>query len=244
MPERYQLETIPVWEALGHGSECLLCDLEAESERRNTQFFLGSSVMAPEMRVQLNKHGFCPRHFHMLESGTGKLGYALALATHTHDLGARVSALGRRLVAAGNRRQAASKVAAELAGLLQTQEADCLMCDRIRRNLNNYVYTMVKLFQTDEEFKRTFTDSRGVCLHHLPLLLRFGVEQLKPVELTEWHRAVTSLVEGNLSRIGEELEQFTWQFDATSDQSTPASAQDSVARAVAKLSGFGPQRLP
>jgi hypothetical protein len=244
MPEKYQLETIPVWEALGRESECLLCDLEAESERRNTRFFLGSSIMAPEMRVELNKHGFCPRHFHMLESGTGKLGYALALATHTDDLKARISALGRRLIAAGNRRQSASRVAEELAGLLQAQEADCLMCDRIRQNLNNYVYTMVKLFQTDEEFKQTFTNSRGVCLHHLPLVLRFGVDQLKPAGLTGWHETVTALVRDNLDRLGEELEQFTWQFDATSDSDTPKTAQDSVARTVAKLAGFGPQRLP
>ena len=242
MSVKYQLETIPVWEALNRGSECLLCELEAESERRNTEFFLGSSVMAPEMRVQLNKHGFCPRHFHMLEAGTGKLGYALALATHTDDLLKRIAAHGRKLIAAGNRRQAASKAAADLSDMLRAQDADCLMCDRIRHNLANYTYTIVKLFQTDEEFRRTFTRSRGICLHHLPLLLTLGVDELKPGELKPWHETIVTLVQDGLSRLGEELEQFTWQFDCTTDQPTPQTAQDSVARAVAKLAGYGPQR--
>lgn len=244
MPVKYQLETIPVWEALNRGSECLLCELEAESERRNTEFFLGSSVMAPEMRVELNKHGFCPRHFHMLKGGTGKLGYALALATHTDDLLKRIAAHGRKLVAAGNRKQAASRAAADLVDMLLAQDADCLMCDRIRHNLANYAYTIVKLFQTDEEFRNALTHSRGLCLHHLPLVLRQGVDQLKPGELKSWHETIVKLVQDSLGRLGEELEQFTWQFDYTTDRVTPETAQDSVARAVVNLAGYGPQRLP
>lgn len=242
MPVKYHLETIPVWDALNRGSECLLCELESESERRNTEFFLGSSVMAPEMRVELNKHGFCPRHFHMLEAGTGKLGYALALATHTDDLLKRISGHGRKLIAAGNRRPAASRAAADLIGMLQAQDADCLMCDRIQNNLVNYAYTIVKLFQTDEEFREALKHSRGVCLHHLPLVLRLGVDQLKPGELTQWHETVVKLVQDSLSRLGEELEQFTWQFDCTTDQQTPDTAQDAVSRTVMKLAGYGSQR--
>jgi len=239
MPVKYQLETIPVWEALKQGSECLLCDLEAESERRNTGFFLGSSIMAPEMRVELNQHGFCPRHFHMLEAGTGKLGYALALATHTDELLKRLAVQGRQLIAAGNRRQAASKAVADFTGMLLAQDTDCLMCDRIRHNVANYTYTIVKLFQKEKEFRDEFAGSRGICLHHLPLLLRLGVDELKPGELKQWHETVVTLVQDGLGRLAEELEQFTWQFDYTTDRSTPESAQDAVSRAVMKLAGYG-----
>ncbi|MEE8440435.1 MAG: DUF6062 family protein [Spirochaetia bacterium] len=244
MSAKYRLETIPVWEALSRGSECLLCELEAESERRNTEFFLGSSVMAPEVRVELNKHGFCPRHFHMLQAGTGKLGYALALATHIDDLLKRFSARGKRLIAAGNRRQAAAKASADLVDMLLAQDADCLMCDRIRHNLANYAYTIVKLFGTDGEFRQAFASSRGICLHHLPLVLKLGVVQLKPGEIKRWHDTVVKLVQDGLSRLGEELEQFTWQFDHNTGRATPETSQDSVARAVVRLAGYGPQRLP
>ena len=195
MPIKYQLETIPVWNALSRDTECLLCDLEDESERRNVDFFLGSSVMAPEMRVELNKHGFCPRHFHMLAAGTGKLGYALALVTHTGDLATRLDTLGRRLVAAGNKKPSATRAVADLTDAIAAQEIDCLMCDRIHLNLGNYAFTIAKLFQSDPEFRGAFAASRGVCLHHLPLVLRLGLAVLKPGELTEWHRVIVDSVQ-------------------------------------------------
>jgi len=243
MPPKYQLETIPVWDALGRDSECLLCDLEAESERRNTEFFLGPSVMAPEMRVQLNRHGFCPRHLHMLGSGTGKLGYALALATHVEELRGWFEKQARGLSLRGNRRRSEMRTE-EFVTALDGREQDCLMCDRIRHNLDNYAYTMTKLFATNDEFRHAFGSSRGVCLHHLPLVLRLGVEQLGQSELAAWQEVLLRLTNSSLERLGEELEQFTWQFDATSSRSTPDSAQDSVPRTVMKLAGFGPQRLP
>jgi hypothetical protein len=242
MAVKYQLETIPVWKALEADTECLLCELEIESERRNTDFFLGSSIMAPEMRVEVNEHGFCPRHFHMLLAGTGKLGYSLALNTHRAHARERLRELRRRLTGAGGR--AAAKTAESVAAELTRLERECLMCDRIRYNLRNYSYTVVKLFSTDPEFRAAFTNSRGVCLHHMPLLLTMGADLLRGDELHAFNQALAETTDRALVRLGEELEQFTWQFDYQDERRTPDSAQDSVARAVRKLAGFGPGRLP
>ena len=244
MPAKYQLETIPVWDALNEGSECILCTLEVESERRNTEFFLGSSIMAPEMRVEVNRRGFCPRHFHMLLGGSGKLGYSLALNTHRQAVLTRFEALARKLPAAGGKRGAAERTVGALNAMLADLHDDCLMCDRVRHNLLNYTYTVVKLFETESEFREAFAASRGVCLHHLPLLLRLGVTQLRGAALRQWHETVVEVQERTLRGLGEELEQFSWQFDYQSSRKTPAHAQDSVARTVRKLAGYGPQRLP
>lgn len=244
MAVTYQLETIPVWSALRADSECYLCLLEEECERRNTDFFLGHSIMVPEMRVEVNRHGFCPRHFHLLLGSTGKLGYSLALNTHREEVAGRLAALGRDLAAAGGKRGAAMKAVTALTEALIRLERDCLMCDRIRRNLANYSYTSVKLFETDPEFRACLAVSRGVCLHHLPLLLDMGVTVLHGDLLEEWHRMIVSVEEESLRRLGDELEQFSWQFDCQDDRTTPAGAQDSVARTVRKLAGYGPQRLP
>lgn len=234
---KYELETIPVWEAYEAHAECPLCFLEERAEERNTTFFLGNSIMAPEMRVELNKHGFCPRHFHMLGAGTGKLGLSLALATHLEALKDRFAKTEERLSGASGK--AATRAAVSYAEELATLEHDCLMCDRIRRNLLNYAYTIAKLFETEPSFRTALAESNGFCLHHLPQVLSMGTEVLRPAELGEWHRAVIAVERKSRERLMADLEAFTWQFDYQSETTTPDHAQDAVPRAVRKLAGFG-----
>lgn len=49
---------------------------------------------------------------------------------------------------------------------IEMQNADCLMCDRIRHNLLNYAYTIVKLSVADGEFKGAMDGSKGFCLRN------------------------------------------------------------------------------
>ena len=237
---KYELETIPVWNAYEQGSECALCHLEDESERRNTSFFLGSSIMAPEMRVKLNQHGFCRRHFHMLLGGTGKLGYSLALATHLDDLRIRLEKSEARLLSA----RGSTKAVGSYCDNLETQSSDCLMCDRIRHNLLNYVYTIVKLSVDQAEFRRALDESKGFCLRHIPTVVRMAQEVIPTRNLTNWLKDLFAVQHRNLTRLAEELEEFTWQFDYQTNKKTPERAQDSLSRAVQKLAGFDSSSAP
>ncbi len=242
----YQLEEIPVWKAYEAKCRCSLCQLERESEARNTGFFLGSSIMAPQMRVELNRHGFCPRHLHMLLAGTGKLGYALALATHLADLQTRLRSLEARISAAGaaasrrTGRRVDPAAVRRYCGTLADQERDCLMCDRVSHNLLNYAFTIVTLSRTNEHFAKALDESEGFCLHHVPIVVRMAAAVLPAREQAAWFRRLFALQSRSLDRLLVELEQFTWQFDYRSELKTPPSAMDSVARAVDKLAGQAP----
>jgi hypothetical protein len=232
---KYELQTIPVWKAYEAGTECPLCFLHAEAEERNVAFFLGNSIMAPEMRVQLNEHGFCHRHFHMLAAGTGKLGYSLALNTHLEFVGKRLETLGTTLCSARG-----VKAVGVYADYLDSLAADCLMCDRINYNMGNYIYTVAKLYQTEPEFRAALKRSKGFCLRHLPELLRMGVEILSQKQLSRWHQDLVELQSGNINLNRQALEEFSWQFDYQADKKTPERSRDAVPRAVRRLAGFGP----
>jgi hypothetical protein len=52
------LETTTVREMLGKSGECLLCDLEEKAESQLVHYFLGNSVMQPQIRVKVNRSGF------------------------------------------------------------------------------------------------------------------------------------------------------------------------------------------
>lgn len=236
---KYELQTIPVWKAVEARPHCLICHLEEESEQRNVTFFLGNSIMAPEMRVRLNEHGFCRRHLHMLGSGSGKLGYSLALRTHLDSVQERLRRHTEKVSRASGRGRA--KAVDALRDFLETLERDCLMCERITYNVTNYVYTVVKLFADEPEFRAALAAGRGFCLHHLPALYQMGDEVLAGGSAQEWFVELGALGERTLTRDREDLEAFTWQFDYQSEKKTPDEAQDAVPRAVRRLAGYGPR---
>ena len=236
---KYELQTIPVWKAYEASPECALCFLEQQSEQRNVTFFLGSSIMAPEMRVQLNEHGFCRRHFHMLLDGEGKLGYSLALNTHLESLQKRYAKRERRIVQAGDR--GAGKAVDAHVNEMRRQERDCLMCDRMHANMLNFAYTIVRLYLDELEFTKTLSESRGFCLHHLPDLLEMGLEVVPAKHLSRWHELLFDVQHRELERDRADLEAFTWQFDYQTDKKTPEHARDAVPRAVQRLAGYGPR---
>ena len=233
---KYELQTIPVWKAIEAGPQCPLCYLEDEAESRGVTFFLGNSIMAPEMRVQLNERGFCSKHFHMLAEGSGKLGYSLALATHIQTIASRLESQGKALARASGR--AASRSASSLAAEIRARNDDCLLCERIRANMLNFTYTMCKLFTDSPEFREAFAASNGVCLTHLPDLLGMGAEVIPAKTLPEWHDALLALVGRALRANADDLEAFTWQFDYQSEKKTPQSALDAIPRAVRRLAGY------
>ncbi len=78
---KYEIDTIPVWDAVRAGTECPFCLLEKRSRQAAVRYFLGPSVMVPEVRVKVNETGFRPENLRLLSKDPNKLG--LALISHT-----------------------------------------------------------------------------------------------------------------------------------------------------------------
>ena len=72
---RYHIDTIPVWDAAKIDGECLLCALQRRVELQQIEYSLGASVMEPDVRIQVNKKGFCQHHQRMLFKGDNRLGH-------------------------------------------------------------------------------------------------------------------------------------------------------------------------
>ena len=82
---KYELQTIPIWKAYNSGEDCPLCHLEGTLEEDYQRFFLGNSVMAPDIRVEVNAKGFCRHHYRLLYRGENKLGLALLAQTRLEE---------------------------------------------------------------------------------------------------------------------------------------------------------------
>jgi hypothetical protein len=225
---KYELETIPVWDAYKAETECPLCFLEQKIEKNNIQFFLGGSVMEPDIRGKVNDLGFCQVHFHKLFEAGNKLG--LALMAHTHLLS---------LIKTMKRPEKYShpKTRHEYCLFLKSKKNDCVLCQKLEKTLKRYTFTIVYLWKKDEEFKKTFNTSKGFCLPHFADCSEMADEVLSPKKRERFIGDLYSLQKEHLLRLEEEILWFTQKFDYKNKDKPWKTSKDALQRTIQKLTG-------
>lgn len=246
---KYQLETIPVWDAFREDCECPFCQLQEKAEKRYLKYYLGPSAMNPETRVELNKTGFCPEHFSLLllERSPQHLG----LITHTHmqnwmaDREKRFPVPGKGFDSEVEAEQKKKGLfgkkpspAAVYKKHCEERSGSCLICDRIDRTIKRYTFTACYLWKKDEEGFRSFMEkTKGFCIPHEAELLMMAEEVMKKKEQSEFFSAVKSLQKRNFQRLEEEINWFTQKFKAENISKPWGTSEDAHYRAIQKLTG-------
>lgn len=84
---RYQLDTIPVWDAYKAGGECPAMR-PARSKTRKCTWTAFSALPSwePDTRVEVNEKGFCPEHYRQMFAQKNRLGLALIMHTHMKEV--------------------------------------------------------------------------------------------------------------------------------------------------------------
>ena len=246
------LETTTVREMLSKGGECLLCDLEAKAEAQLIRYFLGNSVMQPQIRVKVNRSGFCAPHFQALYKAGNRLG--LALITHTHLLETwkrireREKSLGNpstnasgapngkpfRRSSAGKRQRAN---AAGLIRMLKNRKEACLICRRLEETVRGYAFAIAYLWEKDPEFRQNLLTSGGFCLPHLAVAHELAAENLSRSTLQNWYSDILALQKRSLDCIEKELKSFISRYDYRSEEPQPEKEKTVLPRAIQKLAG-------
>ncbi len=244
---KYELETIPVWDAFKNGCECPICLLQNKAEETYLKFFLGNSVMVPEMRVEVNKRGFCPDHFQKLLQKRSP--HYLGLMTHTHfkeyreALNKKFKNLNKAAISASKKIKTPLKdkkltdACSNLKEYINSKESECMICDRIEYTMKRYAFTTVYLWKKNSEFKEFFKESKGFCLTHLSYLTDMASDFLNGVELGNFIQDVILLEETNLKRLEDEILYFTQKFSQENDDKPWNGTKDAHYRVVQKITG-------
>ncbi|MDD2405522.1 MAG: DUF6062 family protein [Sphaerochaetaceae bacterium] len=233
---KYELETIPVWDAIKDDKECFLCTLMKQSEQDAVSYYLGSSVMHPETRVSINKTGFCPSHWTMLaQSGAPQ---SLALIIHTY-LGQTKKELEKVFSMLGPTKEGkkTQSVLQKIAQVVRHREEGCLICSQMEKRLLRYTYTTVQLWKDDHDFRLAFETSKGVCLHHMQSLFSMASETLGPLQAKAFSVALTHLTALNLQRLEDDVLWMTQKYKAENIEKSWNGCEDAHKRAVMKLVG-------
>lgn len=247
---KYELDTIPLWDALKADTECPFCLLERRSRNSALRYYLGPSVMVPEVRLEVNEVGFSPDHTRLLAKDPNKLG--LALITHTRlkkirqDLQKLTAELEKEAEKAGNKGAIESLTASKsplkkglekLDDHLRQEELQCLMEKKIQDDLNRFYFTLVHLWKKDSDFQNQWQKGKGICLHHTPGLMEMAAAELDTRTLGQFVAVFLPLLLKNLERVENDVLSFTQTFDATQSHTITGQVEGALDRALLKLVG-------
>ena len=184
---KYQIDTIPVWEALEYQGDCLLCTLYSKTEAGEIERTLGSSVMEPGVRVRTNELGICTKHQHMMFQNGNRLGHALLMDTHAQEV---LKKLENMKTQTSRVREAYYK---QLVDKLRALSSPCIVCDTIQSHMNRYVYTLLYLWKSDPKFKRQFEACKGICIPHAADLIQASQKTAEHIAAQGIHSALYPL---------------------------------------------------
>lgn len=253
MKER--IYTIPITEAFGQDSECPLCICERKFEEDALEYTLGPSLMEPDSRIETNRTGFCARHFTKLYNmQKNRLGLGLIIETHlaeqvsiiekmyekcADDLEqeSRKNVLETAMDRLSGKATGTAKFSGELSEYLESLEKSCAVCDRIGRNMERFVGTILHLFFKEEDFRQKFESSKGFCLKHMKALIRASQKEFNRSRQAEFLNILLPLQLKHLKRIHEEVSHFTEMYDYRNQGGDWKNSRDAVPRSIEKICG-------
>jgi len=236
---KYEIDTIPVWDAVRAATECPLCLLEKRSRQAAVRYYLGPSVMVPEIRLQVNDTGFRPENLRLLSKDPNKLGLALISHTRLKTLRGRWETKTKDLRDAKSAKIKEKVFAA--ADFLRNEESRCLIETKIEADLERYAFTLLHLWLKDKDFRPAWTASAGTCLHHAPRLLDRAAEQLAGGDLAAFAAEFVGILDRALVRVENDVLAFTQTFDSTQSREINGQPQGALDRALQKMAGVFPE---
>lgn len=154
----YHIYTALIWEKFNLETECPLCEIKKVVEEQFLFEFLNDAVMDDDVRIKVNKLGFCKEHFDKLFVRQNKLSIALQMST-------RLNALIKDIEKGSAKCQIAD---------LEKENSSCIICDLTKESMQKYYMTIAYMFKTDREFAKKLSSSNGFCLEHYKELLKYS----------------------------------------------------------------------
>ena len=233
---RYQIDTIPIWDALNLDSACLFCALRDKTENLLVERYLGASVMEPDTRIRVNDKGFCANHQQMLFAMENKLGHSLLMQSH-------LDVLSEKLIKAFDSASKApkkslfSKQAAKVDNTFESLIDTCIICDDLSENMKRFAYSFLHLYKTDNAFNERFLSSKGVCLVDLSLLVDMARDSYSNNLYIKFLDDMREMMLKKIDTHKEDIDWFTRKFDYRNHAAPWKNSRDALERTINLLRG-------
>ena len=230
-----KIHTIPVNDAFDSGSECPVCFMYRDLERRAIEFVLGPSYMEDDVRSMTNELGFCGTHLDMLLKEKNRLGLAMILKTHLDRQLEETEKFAKTKIRPKN---LLKNDTLDFTGWAKTKEKTCYICAKIASLYPHYIGTIVYLWKKEADFREKYGKCKGFCGAHAADLIEEGRKQLHGEDLQNFYDRTIKLYRDNLSRVRDDLEWFAQKFDYRFRDEPWKESKDSIERAAVKTNGL------
>lgn len=226
MPEK--IFTIPINEAMDKHEGCPLCSLRAKLEEDNLKYALGAAMMEPDVRIEMNRLGFCSKHFDDMFSAKNKLALALILESHLDEVGALFPAPDPE---PGRKKKKPAKGADEADSVSELAES-CFICSRIKGTARRYYSNFVYLWDKDPAFRVKLAGQPFICVTDAAGILRAGKAELKPSSYAELKDALNVLVGSYIASIRADVTKYCQSFDYRNADKPLGEEKNAVEKAI------------
>jgi hypothetical protein len=240
-----KIYTIPVNDAYRSQASCPLCELSKNVEQSALDYYLGPSLMEPDVRVSTNTTGFCGHHLQKLYSREiNRLGLGLMLHTHLKDFWSDIGEdLSKAAPAPGfffkGRDKDYKKNLEVLADKIEKRSDACIICEKIDFTMQRYLDVLLWMFFEDKAFREQFQMKKSHCAHHTAFLLRGAAKYLSQKQTAEFITVLADQQREGTEKLIEDVEWFTLKFDYRNKDKPWGGAKTALPRAISFLSGEG-----
>lgn len=222
------ITTIPITEIFTETEGCPICRMRRMLEEQYVEYITGAAMMAPDVRIQTNRVGFCHRHFSMMDNTGPRLSNALLLQTHIDEL--RGKAFPKKLS------DPPSKAMLEA---IRENHRTCYVCDRIDHDILHLLSTVYVQYGKDEQFRQQYRSQQYICLDHYAVVMgNVNKKSIDKKALTDFYTATNTLTKGYLDTLYDDVTHFTTMFDYRNAGGDYKNSKDSIERSIRFLTSY------
>ena len=222
------ITTIPITELFSDTTGCPVCRMRNMLEEQYAEYVTGAAMMAPDVRVQTNRTGFCHRHFSMMVNSGPRLSNALLLQTHIDEL--------RKKVFPKKNTDTPDK---KMLAAIRENARTCYVCDRVEHDILHLLSTVYVQFGSDPDFRERYKAQDFICLEHYALLMSsVNKKAMDKKTLIEFYDATNTLSKGYADTLYDDVTHFASMYDYRNRGGDYKNSKDSIERSVSFLTSY------
>ena len=220
--------TIPINEIFENRCGCPVCRIYSITEEKYLEYIMGAAMMEPDVRIEVNRLGFCKSHYKKMQQRRNRLSLALMLQSHLEQIQKDVFSKGKMLSFSGDKKRI-YKVA-------KIQET-CFICGQIEQAMSKTIENVFLIFEREPAFRELYSEQEFICLPHYRLLSERAAAGMNKKYADVFLKMTGALTQNYLHTLYDDVTHFTKMFDYrnSGEQADWGNAKDSIERAVAFL---------
>ncbi len=223
---REDICSIPVHDIFHPKEGCPFCRMRDMLEDRIATYITGAAMMEPDVREETNRLGFCETHFNHILARGSRLSVALILESLVAETVNEVFPQGK-------------VPAKKISAAVHRRKENCFVCENVEKNMKHLCDSMIKMWETDEEFRTLYAEQDYICLAHYGMVIDYA-QKMNRKNFPAFAQQTMKLAKTRLAEIGQDVTHFCRMFDYRNKGGDWGNSRDAIERAIEYLTSRKP----